>query len=217
MKVAILDMQPIEPAVGGGRLRLLGLYHGLGLDIRATYVGTYDWPGPGYRRHMLSDTLEEIDIPLSDAHFDAAEDAKQRAGGKNVIDCVFHLQAHHSPEYVAKAREVARDADVIVFSHPWIFPLTRDVLDFSRQLIVYDSHNVEGVLRYDLLNDEAGGTEVAREVKHFDAGIVLRNRADHLRRTVDTAVVHEDQFPRLARGLHRVFSRSRTYSHTRRL
>ncbi|MDR3450656.1 MAG: glycosyltransferase family 4 protein, partial [Alphaproteobacteria bacterium] len=171
MKVAILDMQPIEPAVGGGRLRLLGLYHGLGPDIQATYVGTYDWPGPGYRRHMLSDNLEEIDIPLTDAHFQAAEEAKQRAGGRNVIDCVFHLQAHLSPDYVAKAREVARDADVVVFSHPWIFPLTRDALDFSRQLIVYDSHNVEGALRHDLLKDHPGGVEVAKEVASVERSL----------------------------------------------
>ena len=43
--VTVLDMQPIDPPVGGGRLRLLGLYHALGADLRATYVGTYDWPG----------------------------------------------------------------------------------------------------------------------------------------------------------------------------
>ena len=35
MKVTILDMQPIEPATGGGRLRLLGLYHALGEGIQS--------------------------------------------------------------------------------------------------------------------------------------------------------------------------------------
>ena len=33
LKVAVLDMQPIHPAVGGGRLRLLGLYHELGAHL----------------------------------------------------------------------------------------------------------------------------------------------------------------------------------------
>jgi glycosyltransferase involved in cell wall biosynthesis len=168
MKVTILDMQPIEPATGGGRLRMLGLYHALGNEICATYVGTYDWPGPGYRRHMLSPTLEEIDIPLTEAHFRASYVARERAGGRVVIDCVFHNQAHLSPEYVAQARASTREADVVVFSHPWIYPLVREVLDPERQLIVYDSHNVEGVLRTQLLDDGAGGSKVARGVAEVE-------------------------------------------------
>jgi len=84
--VTVLDMQPIEPAVGGGRLRLLGLYHNLGRSLPTTYVGTYDWPGEAYRRHRLSETLEEIDVPLSAAHFAAAAEWKERAGGKTIID-----------------------------------------------------------------------------------------------------------------------------------
>ena len=171
MKVAILDMQPIEPAIGGGRLRLLGLYHALGKGICATYVGTYDWRGPGYRRHMLSPTLEEIDIPLTEEHFRASEAARDRAGGRGVIDCVFHYQAHLSPGYVAQARNSAREADVVVFSHPWIYPLVREVLNPARQLIVYDSHNVEGVLRTQLLDDGAGGSEVARGVAEVEDAV----------------------------------------------
>ncbi len=89
LDVTVLDMQPILPAVGGGRLRLLGLYHALGADLRATYVGTYDWPGEAYRRHQISAGLEEIDVPLTDAHFAAAAAWRERAGGCNVIDvCV---------------------------------------------------------------------------------------------------------------------------------
>ena len=62
-------MQPIDPPLGGGRLRLLGLYHALGAQLPTTYVGTYDWPGESRRQHALSSTLQEIDVPLSDAHF----------------------------------------------------------------------------------------------------------------------------------------------------
>jgi len=68
-KIAILDMQPIDPPVGGGRLRLLGLYHGLGDAWDATYIGTFDWPGPGPRKLRLSSSLEEINMPLSELHF----------------------------------------------------------------------------------------------------------------------------------------------------
>ena len=164
LKVTVLDMQPIEPAVGGGRQRLLGLYHALGPGVRTLYVGTYDWRGPGYRRQMLSSTLEELLIPLSEAHFQEADARSRAAGGRVVIDSTFPELAHLSPDYVKAARSVASEADVVVFSHPWIYPLVRDLLDRSRQFVVYDAHNVEGLLRMELLDDGDAGTEIVRNV-----------------------------------------------------
>jgi len=160
--VAVLDMQPIEPAVGGGRLRLLGLYHNLGRSLPTTYVGTYDWPGEAYRRHRLSETLEEIDVPLSAAHFAAAAEWKERAGGKTIIDTAFSHLAHHSADYVDAARRAVADADIVVFSHPWVFPLVKDLLRKRPQLVVYDSQNVEALLRHTLLADNPFGAEIAR-------------------------------------------------------
>jgi glycosyltransferase involved in cell wall biosynthesis len=164
LAVTVLDMQPIDPPVGGGRLRLLGLYHALGADVRTTYVGTYDWPGMPHRRHALSETLEEIDVPLTPAHFAAAADWKRRAGGRTVIDVAFPHLAHHSPEYVQAARAHAASADVVVFSHPWVYPLVKDLLRQRPQLVVYDAQNVEGVLRLELLRDDPFGARLARHV-----------------------------------------------------
>jgi glycosyltransferase involved in cell wall biosynthesis len=163
LNVAILDMQPIDPPTGGGRLRLLGLYHGLGEHLQAHYVGSYDWKGPGLRKQRLSPSLDEHVVPLSDAHFAAAKARRKAAGGREVIDTTFHEFAALSPAYVAAAREAAEAADVVVFSHPWVYPLVRDRLDSGRQLIVYDAHNVEGLLRVELLDDGGVGTAVARE------------------------------------------------------
>ncbi|RLA39962.1 MAG: hypothetical protein DRR42_26570, partial [Gammaproteobacteria bacterium] len=150
-KVAVLDMQPIDPPVGGGRLRLLGLYHALGENLETRYVGTYDWPGEKYRRHQLTATLEEIDVPLSDAHHAAAAQLAREAGGKTVIDIAFARLCHLSPNYLAAAREAIEWADVVVFSHPWVFPLVEQDLKPS-QLVIYDSHNVEGFLRAQLMD-----------------------------------------------------------------
>ncbi|WP_342239028.1 glycosyltransferase [Inquilinus sp. OTU3971] len=186
MRIAILDMQPIDPPVGGGRLRLLGLYHGLGAEHAATYVGSYDWPGPGFRDQMLSPTLREIMVPLSEAHFAEAKRQRRAAGGKTVIDSTFHTTAQLSPDYVAAARRAAAEADAVVFSHPWVYPLARDVLDPSRQLIVYDAHNVEGLLRTELLDDQGAGTQIARGV--VDVEVRLCRAADLI-----LACSHEDR------------------------
>lgn len=164
-RVTVLDMQPIEPPVGGGRLRLIGLYHALGNHLPTTYVGTYDWPGEAFRDHYITENLREITIPLSDAHFAASDRIKNELGGKTVIDSTFHKLAHLSPDYVKRAREETRNADIVFFSHPWIYPLVRQELDRSRQLVVYDSQNVEGYLRAQLLDDAGGkGSRIARGV-----------------------------------------------------
>lgn len=151
-KVAVVDMQPIDPPVGGGRLRLLGLYHNLGAATDCTYVGTYDWPGERYRSHKLSESLREIDVPLSDAHHAAAAALAAQAGGKVLIDLAFSQQAHLSPDYLDTVRQQIADAETVIFSHPWVFPLVKDRLR-PDQVLIYDSQNVEGYLRAQLLDE----------------------------------------------------------------
>jgi len=176
LKVAILDIQPISPAVGGGRLRLLGLYHSLGADIDAKYVGTYDWPGEKYRKQQLTRGLEETTVPLSPAQHEAALELSAQISGKNVIDVAFHNQAHLSPDFIGTCREVISWADVVVFSHPWVFPLVKSDLQ-SHQIIIYDSHNVEGVLRAQLLDESV---PLERAILHGVVGVEyeLCRRAD---------------------------------------
>lgn len=162
-KVVVLDMQPIDPPVGGGRLRLLGLYHGLGEKLPTTYIGTYDWPGEKFRKHHLSNTLEEINIPLSNEHFLKCAEWQKQVGGKTIIDTAFHQLAHLSSEFVNYAKEEVTKADIVIFSHPWVYPLVRDELREYSQLIVYDAHNMEGLLRATLLDDGNFGTKIVKE------------------------------------------------------
>jgi glycosyltransferase involved in cell wall biosynthesis len=175
MKVAVIDMQPITPAVGGGRQRLLGLYHALGGNIQCTYVGTYDWPGEPYRDQQVTPGLREIVVPLSHEHHAAAAELSRQLAGRTVIDIAFADQVHLSPDFLRVAREHIALADVVVFSHPWCFPPLVDSLR-PDQLAVYDSHNVEAVLRTSLHDDlpaAAPWLERVAELEH-----ALCQRAD---------------------------------------
>ncbi|WP_019851341.1 glycosyltransferase [Desulfitobacterium sp. PCE1] len=156
-KIVILDMQPIDPPIGGGRLRLLGLYSGFKNEIDATYVGSYDWRGPGYRKHKLSECLTEINVPLSEEHF-IAHDQLSSQLGKNCLDTAFPMQGQLSEEFINRAREEAKNAHIVIFSHQWLFPFVAPVLNRNKQLIVYDSQNCEGLLRVKLYDD---GTPLA--------------------------------------------------------
>ena len=163
-QVTVLDMQPIDPPVGGGRLRLLGMYHKLGEGVNCQYIGTYDWPGERYRKHHMSAGLEEIDIPLSDEHYAAARALSSRASGKTVIDISFGKLGGLSKDYLEAARQGMRSADVVVFSHPWVFPLVAKELR-PNQVVIYDSHNVEGYLRAQLFDENnAVEAELLRQV-----------------------------------------------------
>jgi FkbM family methyltransferase len=161
--VLVLDMQVIDPPTGGGRQRLLGLYHGLGKELPTTYVGTYDWPGEKFRKHHLSETLEEINIPLSDKHFKLCQQWQSRVGGKTIIDTAFHQMAHLSPKFVKYAQNEVLKADIVIFSHPWVYPLVKKQLRKHPQLVVYDSHNIEGLIKLTLLDDNAFGTEIVKK------------------------------------------------------
>lgn len=131
---------------------MLGLYHALGQDIACTYVGSYDWPGESLRDQQLTPGLREIIVPLSAAHHRAASELSRRTGGRTVIDMAFADQVHLSGEYLAAIRKHAMEADVVVFSHPWCYAAVADLLR-EDQLIVYDSQNVEGLLRMSLHDD----------------------------------------------------------------
>lgn len=186
IRVAVLDMQPITPAIGGGRLRLLGLYHALGADFETRYVGSYDWPGEHLRRQQLTSTLEELVVPLSDDHHAAAGRLSAAAGGKTVIDIAFPRLGHLSADYLAAARDAVDWAEVVVFSHPWVYPLVAERVRLS-QLVVYDSHNVEGFLRGQLLDrDRPVERDLLRDVLATEYR--LGSRAD-----VVLACSHEDR------------------------
>lgn len=158
-KVVVIDMQPIHPAVGGGRLRLQGLYHNLGKTIEARYIGSYDWPGEGYREYRHSESLLEIDVPLSTEHHIAAQALSTHLGGKSVIDMAFSEQGVMSEDYLGRVQEELLAADVVIFSHPWVYPLVKDLIR-PDQLVIYDSQNVEGFLRAQLL-DQSVAEELA--------------------------------------------------------
>jgi FkbM family methyltransferase len=168
IKVVITDNQCIKPASGGGRLRLLGLYSTLTEGIDATYVGTYDWPGPQRRELRLSKRLREIDIPQSNAHFALNDHLNSLLPGKTIIDVTIPWLVWSSQDLVEAVRKHAAEAEVIVFSHPWMYGCLWDMVRGSGKLIIYDSQNCEAVLREKLLGSNEFGRCLAASVKWIE-------------------------------------------------
>ncbi len=136
--------------------------------IEATYVGTYDWPGPQYRELQLSDRLREIDIPQSQEHFALNNHLNGLLPGKTIIDVTIPWLIWSSPELVEAVRQHVAHAEVVILSHPWMYGCLRDLLRQGGQLIIYDAHNCEAVLREQLLAKNEFGQCLAQSVKWIE-------------------------------------------------
>ncbi len=175
-RVLILDNQPIDPPVGGGRIRLFGLYTNLPSDLDPVYVGTYDWPGPEYRSVLHAGKLREITVPQSAAHF-RAHASLQAMDPNLTMDVTFPLLSFLSKGFADRVAFEAKAADVIVFSHPWVFPIVSRVPGLENKPFIYDSQNVEGHLRRSLLGEEGLAGGIAAMVETLERELCERAAA----------------------------------------
>jgi glycosyltransferase involved in cell wall biosynthesis/GT2 family glycosyltransferase len=168
LRVTVLDIEPIEPLLGGSRLRLKGLYHALGPEIRVTYVGAYHWPGPKFRRFRHGPNFDEMTIPFSDRHFAAVSVLQSHVGAYSIIDASFPHFGALSLDYCVHARAAVREADVVIFSHPWAFAVAGAAVRRDRQLVVYDAHNVESAIKGRLLGNSDAARKIAAGVERVE-------------------------------------------------
>jgi glycosyltransferase involved in cell wall biosynthesis len=175
-RVVILDNQPIEPPIGGGRIRLLGLYSNLPADFDPVYVGTYDWRGPGYRSVLHPGGLREVTVPQSKAHFQA-HDALRAADPSLGMDVTFPVLSSLSEGFVERVLFEARKADLLVFSHPWVFPVVARDAELAAKPFVYDAQNAEGRLRRSLLASGGLGAGMASNVESLEREVCRRAAA----------------------------------------
>ncbi len=175
-RVLILDNQPIDPPVGGGRIRLFGLYTNLQPDLDPVYVGTYDWPGPDYRSILHARRLREITVPQSGAHFRAHE-SLQAMDPNLTMDVTFPLLSFLSKGFADRVAHEARSADVIVFSHPWVYPIVSRLPGLENKPFIYDSQNVEGHLRRSLLGETGLAGGIAQMVESLERELCARAAA----------------------------------------
>ncbi|PYU35495.1 MAG: hypothetical protein DMG31_03860 [Acidobacteria bacterium] len=166
VKVFVSDNQVLDPPVGGGRLRIYQLYRHLasiGFDV--TYVGAYDWPGPTYREQNLSPHFREIVTPLTQVHFRLDGWIRWCAGGQTVIDATIPYLLRCSPRFARLAEAEARDSSVIIISHPWVYPYVPRRPD---QLLIYDAHNCEYLVKKKILGGTMAGQLLATGVRRLE-------------------------------------------------
>ena len=164
--ILVADNQVLDPPVGGGRIRIYELYrHIAALGFEVSYVGAYDWPGPVYRDQMLAPHFRECVTPLTQPHFAHNRKYEHATGGKTTIDVTIPRLLKFSPRFQRMAEEHGRDAEVVIISHPWVYPW---VPRLPHQKLIYDSHNCEFFVKQQILGDTAAGRELIQEVRDLE-------------------------------------------------
>jgi glycosyltransferase involved in cell wall biosynthesis len=163
-KISVAVTFPVWPPRGGGQSRIFHLYRQLAkhhdVDI-VCVANANDLPS----EREIAPGLREIRIPKSPAHR-AAELALSRAiPGVPLTDVAMPRLAPLTPDYRAALSTSAASADLVVASHPYLFPLLRDVTD---RPLWYEAHNVETLLKRGMLPDTPAARELLAETERVE-------------------------------------------------
>lgn len=171
-RVLVTDNQVLEPAVGGARVRVKELCKGLAAHFATEYIGAFDWPGPHSTDDWPLPSWHSRVFALSRWQYRLAARLQKHVRGGSVIDVAFPWMTRLSANFVQALRASAQSAEVVIFTHPWAYPLCRELL--QDKIVIYDAHNFEWGLRSTLLSSTFVGRRLANSVREVEGELVRR-------------------------------------------
>ena len=174
-KMLVTDNQVLDPPIGGGRVRIYELYKNFdpsAFDI--TYLGTFDWLGPEEREQKLAEHFKEILIPMTVPHITIDKIFSRLCKGKTTLDVTIPLLMGFTEKYKRKLSKLIKEMDVVVISHPWVFPYVKtEIKNMGRKpILIYDSHNIEYKIKKDILCDTLLGKFLVHKVKKVERDLI---------------------------------------------
>lgn len=168
-KIVVAVDFPVYPPRGGGQTRIFHLYRSLARDADCVLVTLCDQTTEA-GRHTLGAGLTEVRVAKSDAHLEAGAQLDAELG-VSVRDIATQRYQHLTPDYARTlAREVA-DCDLLICSHPYLFPTVRD-LPVAR--VWYEAHNVELDMKRAVLGNAPGAEQLLTAVGDNEAALCAR-------------------------------------------
>ncbi len=164
VNVLVTDNQVLDPPVGGGRLRIYDLFRSMPPGFNVTYVGAFDWLGPGFRDQKLGDRLREICVPMTVPHIAVDSLISKACGGEVTLDVTTPFLMRLTPLFKRVLRYYADVCDVIVCSHPWVYPY----IERRGKPLIYDAHNCEYYIKREILGRSLLGKLLAWLVRRIE-------------------------------------------------
>jgi glycosyltransferase involved in cell wall biosynthesis len=148
-KILVLSTYSCYPPRGGGQQRLYNIYSRLAkkFDIRICSIIESN---KSHENLYLENELQQICIPqsLDHAQFQCNEEKKL---GKNLYDCCMIDFVEKSPQYINEVKKQMIISDIIIFSHPYLFPLSKHINTSSK--VIYDAIDVEYLQKKSYVNN----------------------------------------------------------------
>ncbi len=155
-KILVLSTYSCYPPRGGGQHRLYNIYSLLAKDFDVTICSIIE-ANKQYQNLTLDNGLKQVCIPQSIEHAKLQWEVEKKIG-VNLYDVAMIDFIDLSKEYVENVKELAVDSDIVVFSHPYLWPLNRYI--GNNKTVIYEAHNLEYLLKKDYLKDSKYTTKI---------------------------------------------------------
>jgi glycosyltransferase involved in cell wall biosynthesis len=139
---------PIWPPHSGGQNRVFHLYSRIAQFTPVTLLTLCNYEEPGFDGE-ISPGLRELRIPKSKLH-QQGERAAEQVLKTSISDLYAIEHMSETPAFMEALKLLCKDADLVVASHPYLYPAIREVY---RGNMYYEAHNVELDMKRDILGD----------------------------------------------------------------
>jgi glycosyltransferase involved in cell wall biosynthesis len=172
-KVAILSFFPaFQPPRSGGELRLSQMAGRLAKRFDVQMIST-TYPDASVETIQHAPHFRETRIPKVGRYVTWHRVLKRIGGFEECSGLVCSLAARGHRELREAAEDLTRDADIVIHESPFLQPLAPRPRH-SRQLLVYNSYNVEARLAQDMFGRKLMGRLAAGHVARLERKLVSR-------------------------------------------
>lgn len=150
-KILVLSTYSCYPPRGGGQHRLYHLYSRLAKVFEVTICSIIE-SNKTYQDLVLNTGLVQLSIPQSRQHAES-QWRTEREQGINLHDVCMISFVESSEGYVNKVKLLAKEADVVIFAHPYLYRLRKYI--GPNTSVVYDAVDVEYLQKKEYLKNSS--------------------------------------------------------------
>lgn len=165
--IIVLNDFPIYPPDHGGKLRIYNIYSELSSKYKIIYVCFGN--NKTIVETKITEQFSEIRVPKGSIHRNIEEYMK-KLWGVPVDDLVAMLFCRSNRDLDRIIKRYLSDCDIVVLSLPYMFPVIRNQL--GDRFLIYESHNVEYVLKKLILGDGFFKDCLCDQVREIEDGLV---------------------------------------------
>ena len=148
-KILVLSTYSCYPPRGGGQQRLYNIYSRLAKKFDIIICSIIE-SNKSYENLYLEDGLQQICIPQSLDHAQLQCNEGKKLG-KNLYDCCMIDFIEKSPQYIDEVKKQMILSDIIIFSHPYLFTLSKHINTSSK--VIYDAIDIEYLQKKSYVNN----------------------------------------------------------------